>query len=88
MRQSRAATPIAASTWLGPTLPEEQAAPALTMTPSRSSAMTWVSAATPGIAIAEVFGRRGAAAPSTTASGATAAMPRLQFVAQLRGLRS
>ena len=36
--------PIAASTWLGPTLPDEQAAPALTMTPSRSSAMIWVSA--------------------------------------------
>src|SRR5439155_16992277 len=33
-------TRIAASTWLGPTLPEEQAAPVLTMTPSRSSATT------------------------------------------------
>src|SRR5215813_6640637 len=33
-------TSIALSTWLGPTFPEEQAAPALTMTPSRSSAMT------------------------------------------------
>ena len=55
--------PSPSSTWLGPTLPEEQAAPALTMTPSRSSAMTWVSAATPGMAIAAVFGqarRRGA----------------------------
>ncbi len=51
--------PIAASTWLGPTLPDEQAAPALTMTPSRSSAMTWVSAGVPGIAIAEVLGSRG-----------------------------
>ena len=52
-------TPIAAKTWLGPTLPDEQAAPALTITPSRSSAMTWVSADIPGIAIAAVFGNRG-----------------------------
>src|SRR5581483_10793749 len=61
-------SPIACSTWLGPTLPEEQAAPALTITPARSSAITWVSAAMPGSAIAEVFGRRGAAAPTTTAA--------------------
>src|SRR6516165_4071800 len=67
-------TCIAARTWLGPTLPDEQAAPALTITPSRSSATTWVSAAIPGSAIAEVFGKRGAAAPSTTASGAIAAI--------------
>ena len=39
-----AGTPIAASTWDGPTLPDEQAAPALTATPARSSAMIWVSA--------------------------------------------
>ena len=51
-------TPIAASTWLGPTLPEEQAAPALIMTPSRSSAITWVSADAPGIASAVVLGSR------------------------------
>src|SRR5439155_10562905 len=44
------AMPIAARTWLGPTLPEEHAAPALTITPARSSAMTWVSADTPGMA--------------------------------------
>ena len=65
-------SPIAASTWLGPTLPDEQAAPALTMTPSRSSAMTCVSAATPGIASAVVFGKRGTAAPMTSASGTAA----------------
>ena len=59
-------SPIAASTWLGPTLPDEQAAPALTITPSRSSAMTWVSAGTPGIAIAEVLGRRSAPAAQTS----------------------
>src|SRR5262249_42912550 len=64
--------PIACSTWLGPTLPEEQAAPALTMTPSRSSAMTWVSAETPGSAIALVLGNLSARDPMITASGAVA----------------
>ena len=62
------------STWLGPTFPAEQAAPALTMTPSRSSAMTCVSAAIPGIASAVVFGNLGAALPMTMASGAVAAI--------------
>src|ERR1700724_492512 len=51
-------TPIAASTWLGPTLLEEQAAPALTMTPSRSSPMTWLSAGRPGSSRADVLGAR------------------------------
>src|SRR3984893_6449273 len=37
-------TPLAASTWEGWTLPEEQAAPEDTATPSRSKAMTAVSA--------------------------------------------
>src|SRR5258708_35981066 len=67
-----APTPIAASTWLGPTLPEEQAAPALTMTPSRSSAMTWVSAGVPGHAVAGAFGKRCAGAPHTPPAGASA----------------
>src|SRR6185369_11720949 len=40
--------PIAARTWLSRTLPDEQAAPALTMTPARSSAITCVAAGTPG----------------------------------------
>src|SRR3954451_382393 len=65
----RGGRPIALSTWLGPTLPDEQAAPALTITPSRSSAMICVSEATPGSASAVVLGRRGAAAPITSASG-------------------
>src|SRR5262249_45100961 len=67
-----AEAPIPSKTWLGPTLPEEQAAPALTMTPSRSRAMTCVSAETPGSAIALVLGRRGAVDPMTIASGAIA----------------
>src|SRR5260370_26988971 len=48
-------TPIAASTCDGRTLPDEQAAPELTITPSRSRAITAVSAATPGMAKFEVF---------------------------------
>src|SRR6185437_16113200 len=64
--------PIAARTWLGPTLPDEQAAPALTITPARSNAITWVSAGIPGIASAEVLGRRGTPAPITIASGRAA----------------
>ena len=41
--------------------------PALTATPARSSAITWVSARTPGSARQVVFGRRGAPAPQTMA---------------------
>ena len=52
------------------------------MTPSRSRATICVSAGTPGIAMAEVLGKRGAAAPSTTASGAIAAMPASNSIAQ------
>src|SRR5690606_8161024 len=47
-------TPIAASTWLGATLPDEQADPEDTETPSRSSAITSVSAGTPSIPIHRV----------------------------------
>ena len=43
--------------------PDEQAEPALSAIPARSSAMIWVDAGTPGIAIAEVLGRRGAVLP-------------------------
>ena len=35
--------PIAFNTWLGPTLPEEHAAPALTAIPDKSKAITCVS---------------------------------------------
>ena len=44
---SAGSTPMAASTWLVATLPEEQAAPAETATPARSRAMTCVAAAMP-----------------------------------------
>src|SRR6266702_1038487 len=46
-RSSGAETPIAARTWDGCTLPEEQAAPEDTATPSRSKAITAVSALIP-----------------------------------------
>ena len=62
------ATPIAPSTRLERTLPDEQAAPELTATPSRSMAITAVSAVIPASAKFEVFGKRGAVAPNTTAS--------------------
>ena len=41
---------MAASTADRVTLPDEQAAPALTQTPARSSAITWVAAGTPVLA--------------------------------------
>src|SRR5262249_60254888 len=47
-RASCGGTPMAESTWEGCTLPEEQAAPEETATPSRSNAMTAVSALLPG----------------------------------------
>jgi hypothetical protein len=62
-------TPIAFSTWLACTLPDEQAAPALTETAARSKAITCVSAATPGIPMHDVFGSRAAGAPYTGADG-------------------
>src|SRR5271165_2492074 len=43
-------TPIAARTWDGVTLPEEQADPELTATPARSRPIIKVAAATPGTA--------------------------------------
>ena len=55
--------PISASTADRVTLPEEQAAPALTQTPARSSAITWVSAFTPGIEMQVVLGSRSALEP-------------------------
>ena len=58
-RASSGSSPIASSTWLAPTLPDEQAAPALTAMPARSSAMTSVSALGPASASADVLGSRG-----------------------------
>ena len=51
---------MAASTCDGATLPEEQAAPDDTATPSRSKAITAVSAFMPGTANSVVFGSRAA----------------------------
>ena len=51
-------------------MPDEQAAPAETATPAKSSAITWVSAATPGRIRLVVLGRRGAPLPAMIASGA------------------
>ncbi len=71
-RANASSTPIAASTWERATLPEEQAAPELTMMPSRSSAITAVSAATPGRAKFEVLASRGASAPKIATYGIAA----------------
>ena len=60
---SAGSTPIAVRTADRVTLPDEQAEPALTATPARSSAITWVSAFTPGMERQVVLGSRGAAAP-------------------------
>src|SRR6185437_14266837 len=69
---SAGATPIAANTFDGPTLPDEQAEPEEAAIPSRSSRISSVAAASPGMAKASVLGSRAAAAPNTTASGANA----------------
>ena len=76
------ASPIAARTWLAPTLPDEHAAPALTAMPSRSRAMTSVSALAPGSPKLVVLGRRSASPAMTTAAGVMLANPCLQPVAQ------
>ena len=66
-----AGTPIAASTWLGATLPDEQADPDDTATPAKSIAITRVSAGTPGIARQRVWGKRATPALNTVARGPT-----------------
>src|SRR5690606_30457985 len=68
-RASPASTPIAARTCDGCTLPEEQAAPDDTATPSKSKAITAVSAFMPGTAKRVVFGSLSAADPKITTSG-------------------
>src|SRR5262247_2450493 len=62
-RANSGATPMAASTCDGATLPDEQAAPDDTATPSRSKAITAVSAFRPGTLKRVVFGSRADAAP-------------------------
>ena len=69
---------MAASTWEGCTLPDEQAAPEDTATPSRSKAITAVSAFMPGSAKSVVFGSLSASAPKITACGASRAQARFQ----------
>lgn len=68
-------TPMAASTWEGWTLPDEQAAPDETAIPSRSKAITAVSAFMPGSANKVVFGSRAALSPKITACGVIAFSP-------------
>src|SRR5215208_1850735 len=67
---STGSIPMASSTWDRFTLPEEHADPDDSATPSRSKRIRAVSAFRPAIAKESVFGRRPAAAPNTTASGA------------------
>ena len=69
------ATPMAARTCEGATFPDEQAAPEDTATPSRSKAMTAVSAFMPGTENSVVLGSRAASAPKMTAFGAMALIP-------------
>ena len=77
---------MASSTWLRATLPEEQAEPELTATPSRSSAISAVSAVMPGTAKQLVFGRRSGALAEHHGVGADGAQPRLQPLLQTSGL--
>jgi hypothetical protein len=54
------AIPMAASTWLGFIDPDEQALPALTEMPARSSWTSWLAELTPGIATPPIVARRAA----------------------------
>src|SRR5262249_5760348 len=74
-RARSGATPIAASTCDGWTLPEEQAAPDDTATPPKSKAITAVSAFVPASAKRIVLGRRSAPLPKITTSGVLALRP-------------
>ena len=78
---------MAASTCEGWTLPEEQAAPEDTATPSRSKAMTAVSAFMPGTANSVVLGSRSASAPKIDDLGRSGLEARLEAVAQRRHAR-
>src|ERR1700728_893790 len=68
-RSSAGETPMAARTWEGWTLPDEQAAPEDTAIPSRSKAITAVSALNPSTAKRVVFGSRSAPEPKIAAFG-------------------
>src|SRR5215468_12128278 len=74
-RASGGDTPMALSTCEGCTLPDEQAAPDDTATPSRSNRITAVSAFRPGTVNRVVLGSRSAAAPKIVTSGLPARSP-------------
>ena len=74
--------PMASSTWLRRTLPEEQAEPAVTITPARSSAITWVEAGTPGMAMQSVLERRGTPEANDHRIGRDCVEPGLGAIAQ------
>src|SRR5690606_17448301 len=74
-RATSSGKPIAVSTGLTPTLPDEHAAPALMATPAKSNRITSVSADRPGSARHVVLGRRSAPDPIASASGAMAKAP-------------
>ena len=61
--------PIALNTWLLATFPELHAAPALTATPARSSAIIWISAGIPTRRTQEVLTKRGLPRPCISTSG-------------------
>src|SRR6266566_227226 len=86
-RASCAGTPMAESTCEGWTLPEEQAAPEETAIPSRSNAITAVSAFIPGTANRVVLGSRSAAAPKMTTSG-EAALRRASSLSRSAAMRA
>jgi hypothetical protein len=64
------ASDMAISTPLACALPDEQAAPADTITPSRSSIITCMSDGKPAVTAHSTPGRRGAASPAITAPSA------------------
>src|SRR5689334_3911107 len=72
---SSAGTPIALSTWLGPTLPDEQADPDDTETPFKSRPIIATEFLSPGIAKSSVLPIRSDFSPKTTAFGAKAYKP-------------
>ena len=67
--------PIARSTWDGSSVPDEQAEPVETATPSRSSAMSSDSASTPSKLMLVVFGTRRPRSPLTTVPGTFSRIP-------------
>src|SRR5204863_6041336 len=69
---SLSSTPMAVSTWLTATLPDEQVEPELIITPSRSSPISAVSAVRCAMAKADVLHSRADPLPKKMVSGAAA----------------